>query len=193
MNKKILAIVLTASIAVTGLFAYSGKSVVLEANQDSKSYSFIIQYNGAGNGNSETLYSLDLLTGGTTEAFTLETKDNGNMETDIKFTTEIVTGEFVNQLDEEIGTGWYPRIIDDKDNITAVDHPTTVTSTSTSANSNADLNASTSATYTTTFVKGKHDIGTEIARFKLQYQGDDEVIAGKYRSTSVITITSDES
>jgi hypothetical protein len=200
MNKKILATLLIAAISVTGLFAASytatsGNSAILEAKKNDQPYTFIVQYNNTGTGDSATLSSLILETTAATtpEAFTVETGADGNVGKSITFTTTLTTGEFVEAVsgsDATDNTGLYPVIVDDSANVTTMPNPETVTYTAGTAGA---FSAASTGSYAVTFNPGKHKAGSEIARFKLQYKGDDVIIAGAYRSTSTINIVSDES
>lgn len=191
MKKTILATLLIASMAVTSIFAYSGQSAILNAKKNNIPYTFIIQYNNSGTSNSASLDSLILSDTATTtpEAFTIETSADGNVGSQLQFTTEVTTGEFVEATigsDATDNTGKYPTIIDDSANITVMPNPETVTYT---AGTDGAYTAASTGSYAVTFNPGKHKSGSEIARFKLSYKGDENIIAGEYRSTSTISIT----
>jgi hypothetical protein len=187
MKKKLLASLLVASIALTGLFAYTAPSVILEAVQAELPFVFILQYNDTGNTSSQTVSNLVLdSTGGTTGIFTLETNEKANSGNRYKFTTNITTGEFLGE--DTAGIGWYPVIIEKSIDIPLLSQETV----SFDFLTEGTFNTISVGSFEKNFKPGKHVAGTEIARFQLQYQGDDEIIAGSYRSTTTLEIIGEE-
>jgi hypothetical protein len=194
MNKKILSILMVASIALTGLFAYEAPSVILTAEKAEVDYTFKVQklnaalndYEDFTDGQAESVTLSSEV--GTTNAFTIATKANGNMHDDITFTAKVTTGEFIDQSDDKIASGWYPVIVEmaesgTDENFTRGNETITYSSTSL-----GDFNTPSIGEFETTFTRGRHLFGTEIARFKLQYKTDDELVAGSYKSTTTVDI-----
>ena len=197
MNKKNIALLLVAAISITGVFAYESPSVILTANKSEVDYSFKVQkldksetvFKDLSAGDSEDV-TLDA-TGGETLSYAVATIDNGNMHDDITFTTVIRTGEFIDAEDESIGSGWYPVIEDRSASVNdsvSEEHPETIKFSSVNV---GDYNDSSSGVYVSTFVRGRHLSGAELARFKLRYKADDELVAGSYKSTTTVDITTD--
>ncbi len=197
MNKKILSALLVASLTITGLFAYTAPSnVVLTAKMTSVDYQFKLQqlndsltswtdYNDVDYSEDVTLDA----TGGETNVFTVATKADGNMKSTIEFSTEITTGEFLStdSTAEVQSTGWFPVIEDYSGTVENTRNEEVVYDSSNSVNGN--YSSSSTGYFKTSFNPGKHDLGTEIARFSLKYKGDDEIVAGSYSSTTIIEIT----
>ena len=196
MNKRILSALLVASLTITGIFAYTAPSnVVLTAKMSSVDYQFKLQqlndslsswtdYNDT--------YTEDVTldsTGGETNVFTVATKADGNMKSTIEFSTKITTGEFLStdSTSEVQSTGWFPVLEDYSDTVGNTRNEEVVYDSENSVD--GAYSASSIGYYTTSFSPGKHDLGTEIARFSLKYKGDDEIVAGSYSSTSIIEIT----
>lgn len=133
--------------------------------------------------------------GGITNAFTIATKNTGNMHNQITFTTTVTTGQFISTHSESIDSGWYPIIRELSQSATAENHgwgvaDETVTyapGSNGSIDSN-NYNTPSIGTFTTIFSPGKHEFGIEIARFNLKYKTDDNLIAGTYKSNTTIDI-----
>lgn len=200
MKKKILSAFLITSIAVTGLFAsYSSPSIILDGEIAAQDYNFKLQriinsvsYEDYTDDYEETI-TLNS-TGGTTKPFAIATTDYGNMGSPITFKTTVTTGEFVTEGDEPIHSGWWPTIIEktsdsttENDNTAFDDFAETVNYLADSFNGN--YSETSIGKFSTTFEAGIHSTGTEIARFSLSYKGDDNLIAGTYKSTTTIEIT----
>jgi hypothetical protein len=198
MNKKVLTILLITISAITGLFAYESPNVVLTADKAEVDYSFKVQQLNSSETNFKDLSEGDVenvildAEGGTTNSYTIATIANGNMHDDITFKTAIKTGEFLDADDDSIGSGWYP-VIEDRstsyNNSATDERPETMEYFEGNA---GEFSTASTATYTSTFTRGRHLFGTEIARFKLQYKADDELVAGSYLSTTTVTITTDK-
>jgi hypothetical protein len=204
MKKTILATLLITTIAINGIFAltsYTGttpQSAILDVTQTPVPYTFILQYENAGTSGTQTVAGEKLdATGGTTGIFNVETSITANMGKAIQFTTELTTGEFVGNPDTSVVTGWYPTIIEKPSTVLRVAGnapgitytPETVSYTATT---NGAYRAASVGTYTVTLQPGTHTVGSHIASFTLDYKGDENVVAGAYRSTSTISIISDE-
>lgn len=196
MKKQIIATLLIASIAISGIFAaYSSPDVILTTTKDAVDYNFkLVDYTAASTYTSGDLTkNVELSsTASTTAAFALATTADGNLASDIEFEVSVETGEF---LDEAVtGTdgqsGWFPVLVNDSSSATAKndtlftqDEVVTYESVS-----DGDYKSSSKAKFTTPFVRGKHVANTEVARFQLSYKADDNLIAGDYKSTTTITI-----
>jgi hypothetical protein len=196
MNKKIIAILLIASLAIAEIFAsYNSPTVILEAAQDQIDYTFRVQklnaamngYANLGVGHVEQVTLSE--TAAKTNAFTISTIKNGNMPIDIRFRAVVATGEFINKEDASVISGWYPVIEDFSASATIENYIRGNETVIFIAGNNGDFRAASTGTYETIFTRGRHLYGTEIARFKLQYKADDNLAAGTYRSTTTITIS----
>jgi hypothetical protein len=195
--KKILTTLLIASITITGLFAYSSPSVILTTEAPEVDYNFKLQklnaamtaYEDFEPGQAEIISLTSEL--GTTNAFTISTVADGNMASDITFTALVTTGEFIDDSDDAIESGWYPVIEDFSASATTENLIRGNEIVNYSAGTSGDFTAASTGTYTTTFTRGIHEFGTEIARFKLQYKADDKIIAGTYNSITTIAITTE--
>lgn len=196
MKKQIIATLLIASIAISGIFAaYSSPDVILTTTKEAVDYNFkLVDYTADSSYASGDLTKTVTLstTANTTAAFALATTANGNLASDIEFEVSVATGEF---LDEDVtGTagqsGWFPVLVNDAlsattKNATLFTQNEVVTYAPVSV---GDYDSSNTAKFTTPFVRGKHVANTEVARFKLSYKADDNLIAGNYKSTTTITI-----
>jgi hypothetical protein len=195
MKKQILATLLIATISIASIFAYTAPSVILTADKAPVDYSFKIQMLDDNNANASdftgdatTNVVLDA-TGGTTNAFTVATTANGNLHDAITFSVEVATGEFLDTTDSTIGTNWYPVIEEMAASATEANPRDEVVSYE--DGTAGAFTSSTTGTFSTTFTRGKHLINTEVARFKLQYKADDELVAGSYKSTTTVDITTE--
>lgn len=195
MKKQILATLLIATISIASIFAYDAPSVILTAEKAPVDYSFKIRMLDASDANASdftgdatTNVVLDA-TGGTTNAFAVATTDNGNLHDAITFSVKVATGEFLDTTDSSIGTNWYPVIEELAASATDANPREEVVSYE--DGTDGEFKNSTTGTFSTTFTRGKHLINTEVARFKLQYKADDELVAGSYRSTTTVDITTE--
>ncbi|MBK5200667.1 MAG: hypothetical protein JJE21_03940 [Spirochaetaceae bacterium] len=190
MKKKILASLLIASIAITGLFAYQSSNVVLNTTILPNEYTFELQKAGASLGNSYTEVVPLNSTGGTTDNFSVVTIADGNINSRITFKTAITTGQFIStDSSAEIqNTGWYPVIKDYSGSVNN-QRQEVVSFNATDYLADGAFKEPSLGSYSVEFKPGKHFAGTEIARFALQYKGDDEIVAGSYQSTTIIEIT----
>jgi hypothetical protein len=195
MKKQILATLLIATISIASIFAYTAPSVILTADKAPVDYSFKIQMLDDNNANASdftgdatTNVVLDA-TGGTTNAFTVATTANGNLHDAITFSVEVATGEFLDTTDSTIGTNWYPVIEEMAASATDANPREEVVSYE--DGTDGAFTSPTTGTFSTTFTRGKHLINTEVARFKLQYKADDELVAGSYKSTTTVDITTE--
>ncbi len=188
MKKKLLTSLIVASITITGIFAtYTSPSVILDAVQTELPFVFIMQYNNVGDNSSQTVSNLLLdSTGGTTGVFTIETKEKANSGRRYIFTTKVTTGEFLDQ--DSNGIGWYPLIIEKSDDIPLLAQE----SASFEFLIEGSFNTVSEGSFVKNFKPGKHDPGSEIARFELQYKGDYTIRAGSYRSTTTLEIIGEE-
>ncbi|MGD1823046.1 MAG: hypothetical protein ACPKM0_09850 [Pleomorphochaeta sp.] len=195
--KKLLSTLLVATIAITGLFAYSSPSIILDATAEQTDYTFKLQRLNdsmtsiAGNYTSDYTEDITLTSEEqTTNAFTVATTAIGNMPSDIGFTTTITTGAFLDANgDSDYNTSWYPTIVELSDSATTTnesDSKGEVVSFKSSAS--GKFIAQSVGVFSTTFERGVHLLGAEIARFKLSYKADDELAAGTYTSTTTIAI-----
>lgn len=194
MNKKILTSLLIASIAITGLFAYTGKSAILNANKADSDYTFVIKYNDAGDNNTSTLdlstegIALDLTEHTTEHSFTVATLAKGNLKDELNITTRITTGPFTGLSSNPGGsvvTNSFPFIVDD---LQAITGPETYSYAQT-AQIGAKYSEPSQGVYSRNFRPGVHAANTVIAQFKLSLQGNDTIVAGDYTSTTTIDIT----
>jgi hypothetical protein len=189
MNKKILATLLIAAISVTGLFA--GKSAILNANKPDSSYTFVIQYNNVGTGDTATAagLTLDSTERITPNAFSIETGSKGNVSGTSTFTTTVTTAAFtgVSATATETTTA-FPFIVytETEDKPTLVGQETFSYTPGTL--SGTKFESASTGTYVRSFNPGVHFAGTVIAQFKLSIKGNDDVVAGDYTSTSTIEI-----
>jgi hypothetical protein len=198
MNKKILTTLIIAAVSLAGVFAYDAPNVILTADKAEVDYSFKVQKLNSTETDYTDLTSTDVenvvldSTGGTTNSFTIATTADGNMHDDITFYTVVTTGEFLDDEDDTIRSGWYP-VIENRsssvNNSVTDERPETITYTQ---GSEGDFTSASSGTFVSEFTRGKHLIGTEIARFKLKYKADDQLVAGSYISTTTIDITTDK-
>jgi hypothetical protein len=195
MNKKILTMLLIAAIAISNLFAYTSPSVVLLAGKPEVDYNFKVQkLNAALNdyedfeiGQVESIVIESTV--GTTNAFAISTIADGNMHDEINFSALVTTGEFIGQSTAAIQSGWFPVIEDMSASATTENLIRGNEIVNFTEVNNGDFIAASTGIYATTFTGGRHQIGTEIARFKLQYKADDDLVAGTYKSTTTITIS----
>lgn len=190
MNKKIISILLITSLAFTGLFA--AKSAILNANKSNTEYSFIIQYNNAGDGDSATALGLTLDSSEQTtpSAFSVETSAKGNVSSISTFTTTVTTAAFLGTSETATETTTsFPFIVyteaDDKPNLSG-NESFSYTATALTGNK---YEVASVGTFVRTFRPGVHFAGTIISQFKLSFQGNDEIIAGDYTSTTTIEIS----
>lgn len=193
--KKLLTTLLIASVAITGLFAYTSPSVILDATAEKTDYTFKLQKL-----NSEMTswtdfdgdYTENVILSSTeksTNAYTVSTTANGNMPSDITFTTTVTTGNFKDKGNNaDYDTSWYPTIEALTDSATASNTKYSI-GEEVSYDSKVDgaFNSASKGEFSTTFIRGIHNLGTEIARFKLHYKAEN-IAAGTYLSTTTVTI-----
>ncbi|MDD4211726.1 MAG: hypothetical protein PHC46_05055 [Clostridia bacterium] len=199
MNKKILSTLLIVSIAITSLFAYSSPSVVLASTVEEIDYSFELQKLNADmtdwtNFDSDYTENVTLTTTEqSTNAFTVSSAANGNKASDITFTVTVTTGEFVDADNATIKTSLYPTIEDLADLATESNGTWSYDEeVSYASEIDGNFTSASKGVFTTTFVRGFHKIGAEIARFKLNYKDAEidgkPIAAGSYKSTNTIEI-----
>jgi hypothetical protein len=210
MNKKILATLLIASIALTGLFAapvsQPGKSAILNANKTNLPYTFVMNYGDiAATGGVSTValagegISLDSEDDGsylpktTASAFTVSTETKSNVGSRLSIKTTISTGPFIGPgsvtADNSTGTTTsFPFIVDTAASNTLVKILATESYAYAPIASTEHSQVS-AGTYTRSFKPGVHVAGTIVAQFKLSLIGNDDIGAGAYTSTSTIGIT----
>lgn len=191
MNKKILATLLIASIAITGLFATN--NAILNANKPDSNYTFIIQYNNAGTTESAEVNGLTLnKTEQTTgNAFSIVTSAKGNVHKGLTFTTTVVTGPFIGLATNANGsetTNAFPAIKYTADDVTVSLSGTEAFSYAPITTVGTAFEVLSTGTFTRTFRPGVHPIYTPIAHFKLSFKGNDSVVAGNYTSTTTVEI-----
>jgi hypothetical protein len=196
MKKKILASLLIASLAITGLFAYSSPKAILDATKADTEYTFAIQYaNGTLGDEATATESLVLSTAEVTTGsdFTVATATVGNLGSDITVTAIITTGEFLG--DSSVGsnstpnTGLFPKIVENVAGNSLALISTETFSYGVVSGSTSSYTAANNGSFTRTLLAGRHELNTEIARFKLNYKGNDVITAGDYTSTSTVEIT----
>jgi len=200
MNKKILSTLLIVSIAITSLFAYSSPSIILDASVSEINYSFQLQklnsdMTGWENFDGDYTENVTIeTTENSTNAFTVSSVGNGNKASDITFTVTVTTGEFVDATGNTANnTSLYPTI-EGLDVSATASNVTWSYGEEVSYESEIDGNftSASKGVFTTTFVRGFHKIGAEIARFKLHYKDAEidgkPIAAGSYLSTNTIDI-----
>lgn len=197
MNKKFLLTLTIASIAIAGLFAdYTSPSIILNADAPSTDYEFKLQKLNANLDDYEDLdsdYVEDVILtseGGVTNAFAVATTANGNMPNEIAFEATVTTGEFKDLENSDFDTGLFPKVISLEDSATTENLKRGDEEVTYKSNKVGNFLSESSGTFTTTFSRGIHLFGTEIARFKLEYKDatNSGVAAGSYQSTTTITI-----
>ncbi|MGD6730116.1 MAG: hypothetical protein ACPKMZ_03495 [Pleomorphochaeta sp.] len=195
MNKKILSTLAIAALTITSLFAYSSPSVMLSATAEETDYSFKLQKLNDSMTDFEDFdsdYTENIILdaeGGITNAFTVATTKNGNMAKDITFEAEITTGPFLDSEDASYDTSWYPVIVELSESATVENFKRGDEEVSFKSSATGNFTAESKGTFSTKFTRGIHKFGTEIARFKLQYKADENLIAGTYTSTTKINIS----
>ncbi|MCY1153346.1 MAG: hypothetical protein OWP43_13100 [Sphaerochaetaceae bacterium] len=195
MNKKILSTLAIVSLAITSLFAYSSPSVILSATAEETDYSFKLQKLNDAMDDYEDFddnYTENIILdseGGITNAFTIATTANGNMAKDITFEAEVTTGPFLDSEDASYDTSWYPVIVELSDSATTENFIRGDEEVSYKSSAAGNYTSASTGTFSTKFTRGIHPYGTEIARFKLQYKADENLIAGTYTSTTTINIS----
>lgn len=112
------------------------------------------------------------------------------------FKVTLSTDQFIGTEDDEIKSGWFPTITEESTNATSKNAGVTngkseVVTYVTADSINGDFDSLSTAKFATSFVAGKHLANTEVARFKLNYHADDELVAGSYISTTTITIAAE--
>ena len=200
MNKKILSTLLIVSIAITSLFAYSSPSVVLASTVEEIDYSFQLQKLNADmtdwtNFDGDYTENVTLTTTEqSTNEFTVSSAADGNKASDITFTVTVTTGEFVDATGNTANnTSLYPTI-EGLDTLATASNVTWSYGEEVSYDSeiNGNFTSASKGVFTTTFVRGFHKIGAEIARFKLNYKDAKidgiPIAAGSYLSTNTIEI-----
>ncbi len=196
MNKKLLSTLLVLSFVVMSLFAYSAPNVILKSTLPETDYSFKLQklnseMTGFEDFNDNYTENIVLNSEvGVTNAFTVSTVANGNMKNDITFIASVTTGEFKDLTDSNFDTGVYPRIVELSESATAENFKRGDEEVSYELKTAGDFTASSSGIFTTTFTRGIHLYGTEIARFKLEYKDvNKNIAAGTYTSVTKIDIS----
>jgi hypothetical protein len=111
------------------------------------------------------------------------------MNTEISFSAVVTTGEFEDQGSDGLDSGWYPAIVGMSESATVENLIRGNETVEYDSGHVGSFRSYSSGTFITTFTRGKHLFGTEIARFKLQYKADDDLAAGSYISTTTIDIT----
>jgi hypothetical protein len=193
MNKKILSTLLIASMAITGLFAYSTPTAIINADMNETSYEFSIKYGASAYGDDATATDYNMTLSPTTSAitnsdFTVLSNNIGNLEESISFTATVRTGEFKSNSEfADAHTSLYPIIIGNPTHGGTASLPTG-DSLSYASDDDGVYTATNSGVFTRIITPGRHEIGTELARFKLGYKGNDLITAGSYVSTSTIDI-----
>lgn len=194
MKKQIITTILIASISIFGIFAssYTSPDVILTTTKDEVTYQFKIQEISEG---SFIDYADDVSTSvelsstqGSTNSFTIATTADGNMPYDIIFNISVETGAFLNAEDTSISSGWFPVISEESLDATIKNKNFKNETVSYESISEGSFTSSSSGIFSTMFTRGKHAENTEVARFKLDFVTDDNIVAGLYKSVTTVTI-----